>query len=100
MSSKQRKKQASLAALKSARSGRRSVSALDDLVEDDTNNADVYEVMDETEYRDFVQRKRQREDFVVDDGKKEVSSCNRRTKLHEAHLQICNYCLCHGGKEY
>lgn len=72
MSSKQRKKQAaSLAALKSARSGRRSagISALDDAVEDDTNNADVYEVMDEAEYRDYVHRKRQREDFVVDDGK-------------------------------
>lgn len=71
MSSKQRKK-ASLAALKSARSGRRSSSALDDvgLLEDDAANADVYEVMDEAEYRDYVQRKREREDFVVDDGEK------------------------------
>ena len=69
MSSKQRKK-ASLAALKSARSGRRSTSALDDvLLEDDAANDDVYEVMDETEYRDYVERKREREDFVVDDGK-------------------------------
>jgi hypothetical protein len=68
MSSKQRKK-ASLAALKSARSGRRSTSALDDVPEDDTANADVYEVMDETEYREYVERKREREDFVVDDGK-------------------------------
>lgn len=73
MSSKQRKK-ASLAALKSARSGRRSSSALDDvgLLEDDAANADVYEVMDEAEYRDYVQRKREREDFVVDDGEKSV----------------------------
>ena len=72
MSSKQRKK-ASLAALKSARSGRRSSSsALDDvcLLEDDAANADVYEVMDEAEYRDYVRRKREREDFVVDDGEK------------------------------
>jgi hypothetical protein len=68
MSSKQRKK-ASLAALKSARSGRRSTSALDDVPDDDTANDDVYEVMDETEYRDYVERKREREDFVVDDGK-------------------------------
>lgn len=75
MSSKQRKK-ASLAALKSARSGRR--SALDDvgLLEDDVANADVYEVMDEAEYRDYVQRKREREDFVVDDGERNRSSCS------------------------
>lgn len=62
-----------MAALKSARSGRRSSSsALDDvcLLEDDAANADVYEVMDEAEYRDYVRRKREREDFVVDDGEK------------------------------
>jgi hypothetical protein len=76
MSSKQRKK-ASLAALKSARSGRRSTSALDDVPEDDTANADVYEVMDEMEYWDYVERKRQREDFVVDDGKFVVLTNNR-----------------------
>lgn len=29
---------------------------------------DVYETMDEEQYRDYVDRKRQREDFVVDDG--------------------------------
>lgn len=63
-----------MAALKSARSGRRSSSALDDvgLLEDDAANADVYEVMDEAEYRDYVQRKREREDFVVDDGEKSL----------------------------
>ena len=29
---------------------------------------DVYEKVDESEYKELVQRRREREDFVVDDG--------------------------------
>jgi len=62
--------------LKSARSGRASgLDALDSTNQDDnedgasdTNNDDVYERMTESEYKEYVERKREREDFVVDDG--------------------------------
>ena len=62
--------------LKSARSGR-NASGLDALSNNnsdnedgasDTNNDDVYERMTESEYKEYVERKREREDFVVDDG--------------------------------
>lgn len=72
LSAKQQKRQA-LATLKSARSGHRGphhhgqLDALDDIL-DDTKNNDVYETMDEEQYREYVERKREREDFVVDDG--------------------------------
>lgn len=35
---------------------------------------DVYDVVDEDEYKTLVNSRRQREDFVVDDGKYELSS--------------------------
>jgi hypothetical protein len=73
LTSKQQRRQA-LASLKSARSGRRGdgggggqLDALDELL-DDTKNNDVYETLDEEQYREYVERKREREDFVVDDG--------------------------------
>jgi len=65
-----------LASLKSARSGRLS-SALDEVLRGDDDgrgghgdarNGDVYDVLDEEEYREYVERRREREDFVVDDG--------------------------------
>ena len=70
LSSREQKRQARQA-LKSARSGRS--SGLDALLnnedgEEDNNNDDVYEQMTEEEYRQYVERKREREDFVVDDG--------------------------------
>ena len=63
--------------LKSARSGRNAsgLDALDNTNQNDnedgasdTNNDDVYERMTESEYKEYVERKREREDFVVDDG--------------------------------
>ena len=78
LSAKQQKRQA-LASLKSARSGHRigsgggQLDALDDLL-DDTKNKDVYETMDEEQYREYVERKREREDFVVDDGECSVTT--------------------------
>ena len=67
LSSREQKRQARQA-LKSARSGRS--SGLDALLndEDGDDNDDVYEQMTEEEYRQYVERKREREDFVVDDG--------------------------------
>ena len=73
LTAKQQRRQA-LEALKSARSGRQpggQLDALDDLMMLDDNNdrnRDVYETMDEEQYREYVERKREREDFVVDDG--------------------------------
>ena len=81
--------------LKSARSGRNAsgLDALDntnnqndneDGASDQNNNDDVYETMTEQEYKEYVERKREREDFVVDDG----------TFLH-CCLISCVYCwLC------
>jgi len=62
--------------LKSARSGRASgLDALnnnnsdnEDGASDNNQNDDVYERMTESEYKEYVERKREREDFVVDDG--------------------------------
>ena len=66
LSSREQKRQARQA-LKSARSGRS--SGLDALLNEDVEeNDDVYEQMTEEEYRQYVERKREREDFVVDDG--------------------------------
>jgi hypothetical protein len=75
MSSKARKS-AALKALKAGRGGR-----LDDyeLQEEE----DVYDVYDEDEYQKLVESRRQREDFVVDDG---MLCC----------LKICQtYCYLH-----
>lgn len=55
------KKSAALAALREGRRGR-----LDDYEVKDEE--DVYEIMDEDEYQQLVEKRRQREDFVVDDG--------------------------------
>ncbi len=60
MSSRRATKKAALAALKSGG------GKLDSVTFEDPD--DVYETMDEEQYRDYVDRKRQREDFVVDDG--------------------------------
>mmetsp|Transcript_8937 Transcript_8937/g.20092 ORF Transcript_8937/g.20092 Transcript_8937/m.20092 type:complete len:1678 (-) Transcript_8937:137-5170(-) len=65
MSSKS-KKRAALAALKSARNGTSATGAgLDAMEFDDVD--DVYETMDEERYREYVEGKQDREDFVVDD---------------------------------
>jgi len=37
---------------------------------------DIYEVLEEDEYRDLVEKRRQREDFVVDDGEFEKAISN------------------------
>ena len=64
-SRKQTRREA-LAALKSARASRGAASGLDAVDFDDEE--DVFETMDEDQYREYVERRREREDFVVDDG--------------------------------
>ena len=66
MSSRQTKK-AALAALRERRAG---LSAASSQLEEYTvaDEGDVYDVVDETEYEELVEKRRQREDFVVDDG--------------------------------
>ena len=66
MSSRQTKK-AALAALRERRAG---LSAASSKLEEYTvaDEGDVYDVVDETEYEELVEKRRQREDFVVDDG--------------------------------
>ncbi|KAL9187656.1 hypothetical protein ACHAXT_006034 [Thalassiosira profunda] len=63
-SRKQTRREA-LAALKSARASRGAASGLDAVDFDDEE--DVFETMDEEQYREYVERRREREDFVVDD---------------------------------
>jgi len=65
MSSRQTKK-AALAALRDRRSGLAASGTLDDY--EVADEGDVYDVVDETEYEELVEQRRQREDFVVDDG--------------------------------
>ena len=69
MASKASRK-AALAALKAARDGTSSTRGLDHVhyAEAKDKNDDVYETMDEGRYREYVQGKLEREDFVVDDG--------------------------------
>ena len=66
MSSRQTKK-AALAALRQRRSG---LSAASSKLEEYevADEGDVYDVVDEAEYEELVEKRRQREDFVVDDG--------------------------------
>ena len=66
MSSRQTKK-AALAALRERRAG---LSAASSKLEEYTvaDEGDVYDVVDEAEYEELVEKRRQREDFVVDDG--------------------------------
>ena len=61
-------KRAALAALRSARDGTAAASGLDSVRFAAKDEEDVYETMGEAQYRDYVEKKRQREDFVVDDG--------------------------------
>ena len=55
-----------LEALKSRRSGLSSSTRTEEyeIAEEET----VYDVVDENEYRQLVEKRREREDFVVDDG--------------------------------
>ena len=58
---RRKKAAAALQAFKEGRGGR-----LDDY--DVPEEEDVYEVLEESEYQKLVESRRQREDFVVDDG--------------------------------
>ena len=63
------KKRAALAKFREAKQ-KRSLGEEDDLFEGNIKEEeDVYDVYDEAEYESLVNSRRQREDFVVDDGK-------------------------------
>ena len=66
MSSSRAKKAAALAALKNRRAGLLVTSRTDEY--EVPEEADVYETLEEDEYRKLVESRREREDFVVDDG--------------------------------
>ena len=56
-------------ALAELRARRNGLSAVSRTEEYEVKEDDVYEKVDESEYKELVQRRREREDFVVDDGK-------------------------------
>ena len=90
MSSSRSNKSAALAKLRMAKRKR-------DLGEDTTDELleireeeDVYDVVDESEYQSLVESRRQREDFVVDDGmcrKRLPFSCSFDCNLHRTARQ-------------
>ena len=62
-------RRAALAKFRSAKQ-RRELGEEDDLFDGNIKEEeDVYDVVDQDEYESLVQSRRQREDFVVDDGK-------------------------------
>lgn len=67
-------KKKALADLRARRNGLSMVSRTDEY---EVKDEDVYEKVDETEYQELVRKRREREDFVVDDGKgPRVIICN------------------------
>ena len=74
-------RRAALAKFRSAKQ-RRELGEEDDLFDGNIKEEeDVYDVVDQDEYESLVQSRRQREDFVVDDGKLfwKVEDGNRST---------------------
>lgn len=68
MSSSRATKKAAMAKFRLAKR-KRELGEEDDLFEGNMKEEDdVYDVVDENEYESLVQSRRQREDFVVDDG--------------------------------
>ncbi len=58
-------KSKALAAIKARRNGLVATSRTEEY---EVKEDDIYEKLDESEYEELVQRRREREDFVVDDG--------------------------------
>ena len=69
MSSKAKKK-AALNALRARKNGETFSSRTDEY--EVTDPGDVYDVVEEEDYRNLVDKRRDREDFVVDDGKSDT----------------------------
>lgn len=70
-----RDKSRALADLKARRNG---LAATTRTEEYEVKEDDIYEEVQENEYQELVQRRREREDFVVDDG----TYRNRNRNLH------------------
>jgi hypothetical protein len=68
MSSRASNRKAALAKFRSAKR-KRELGEEDDLFEGNIKEEDdVYDLVDQEEYESLVQARRQREDFIVDDG--------------------------------
>ena len=61
-----RNKKAALEALRARKNGLVSTSRTEEYETKDAG--DIYDVLEEDEYHELVDRRREREDFVVDDG--------------------------------
>ena len=69
MSSQASKKAARRAAMNRFKNNRRNgLNVLDDDAGHFKEEEDVYDLVDQEEYKNLVESRRQREDFVVDDG--------------------------------
>lgn len=73
MSSSRSSRKAALAKIRNDRRKREQGEDEDIFEANIREEEDVYDIVDEEEYQSLVESRRQREDFVVDDGKK--NSC-------------------------
>ena len=81
MSSRASRK-AALAKFRSAKRKREQGEGTDDLLDTLVKEEDdVYDVVDEDEYQSLVESRRQREDFVVDDGESVVGFLHKKAAL-------------------
>lgn len=71
------KKKARKSALEKLAAVRRGESAFDDAQEDNDEDYRVYDELDEDEYKQVVQSRRDMDDFVVDDGMLMCRSCEQ-----------------------
>ena len=84
MSSQASKKAARRAAMNRFKKNRRNgFNVLEDDAGHFKEEEDVYDLVDQDEYKNLVESRRQREDFVVDDGKLRIKISHKHT------LQIC-----------
>jgi len=73
-------------ALADLRARRNGLSAVSRTEEYEAKEEDVYEKVDESEYQKLVDRRREREDFVVDDGALNIPLL--QILLHDLHSSL------------
>lgn len=73
-------------ALADLRARRNGLSAVSRTEEYEAKEEDVYEKVDESEYQELVDRRREREDFVVDDGALNIPLL--QILLHDLHSSL------------
>ena len=88
MSSRASRK-AALAKFRSAKRKREQGEGTDDLLDTLVKEEDdVYDVVDEDEYQSLVESRRQREDFVVDDGESVVGFLHKKAPLFLHNISV------------